>query len=273
MEAAGSQTIRYEEFLVRELQESFWLKQNLAHAVKNKELILNYQPIYDTGSNSIIGSEALLRWKHRKAGIIPPLKFIPLAEETGLIHEIGRWVMHEACRQNKAWQDIGYRPIYISVNSSIIEFKSIDFVDSVKNALKSTGLDPKYLQIEVTESFLADDFEAIRDNIRDLRLMGVKISIDDFGTGYSSLEKLGELNVNSLKIDKSFIDEIQTNENKRKIVNAIVLLAKALNLDTIAEGIEFESQMNTLKQMGCSLGQGFYFSQALDSDIFEKLLA
>ena len=272
MEKAGCITVKFENKLKNEVRELFWLKSNLGKALANKELFLNYQPIIDLITNNTIGIEALIRWTHKELGVVNPMKFIPLAEEIGIIHSIGKWVLYNACNQIKKWQELGYKQVYVSVNVSVLELERFDFTDTVKNILIETGLLPKYLQIEITETSFSRNFGLIKENVRKLREIGVKIAIDDFGTGYSSLEKLSELSINSLKVDRSFINGINKNVKKLKILEMIAALAKNLKIDLIAEGVETEEQVKILKRNKCNIAQGYLFSRPVGRVDLEKFL-
>ncbi|WFA09194.1 EAL domain-containing protein [Tissierella sp. Yu-01] len=272
MEKAGCITVKFENKLKNEVRELFWLKSNLGKALANKELFLNYQPIIDLITNNTIGIEALIRWTHKELGVVTPMKFIPLAEEIGIIHSIGKWVLYNACNQIKKWQELGYKQIYVSVNVSVLELERLDFTDTVKNILIETGLLPKYLQIEITETSFSRNFGLIKENVRRLREIGVKIAIDDFGTGYSSLEKLSELSINSLKVDRSFINGINKNGEKLKILEMIAALAENLKIDLIAEGVETEEQLKILKMNKCNIAQGYLFSRPVGRGDLEKFL-
>lgn len=264
--------IRFENSLDNEIQEYFLMKNDLSKCVLDEELFLNYQPIYDTTTNKLVGVEALIRWNHKEKGIISPLKFIPIAEETGMIHSIGEWVLLNACNQNKEWQELGYEPMYVSVNVSVLQLEKHDFIKVVKKILKKSMMDPKYLQLEITETFFTQDYELIEETLKELIKLGIKIAIDDFGTGYSSLGQLCELNINNLKIDRMFIDGVNGNMNKSKIVKAVISLAKSLNISLTAEGVETEEELSFLKINGCTIVQGYLFSKPVGIYEIEKLL-
>ncbi len=262
----------FEYSLDNEIQEYFWMKNDLFRAIELKELFLNYQPIYDTTTNKLVGTEALVRWNHRHKGIIPPLKFIPISEKTGLIYAIGEWVLFTACKQNKSWQDLGYKPIYISVNVSILQLEQSNFYDKVVRIIESTGMDPKYLQLEITETYFKENYVLISDNMKRLNDLGIGFAIDDFGTGYSSLGQLTELNINTLKIDRMFIDGVDSNINNSKIVKAVISLAKSLNIGLTAEGVERKEELHFLSDNECDIVQGYLFSKPVEPNIIEKLL-
>lgn len=264
--------IRFENSLDREIQEYFSMKNDLARCVLDQELFLDYQPIYDTSINKLVGVEALIRWNHKEKGVIPPLKFIPIVEKTGMIHSIGEWVLLNACNQNKKWQELGYEPMYVSVNVSILQLEKPGFSRIVKKILKESMMDPQYLQLEITETFFTQDYELIEETLKEFSKLGIKIAIDDFGTGYSSLGQLCELNINNLKIDRIFIDGVNLNMNKSKIVKAVISLAKSLNISLTAEGVETEEELNFLKRNGCSIVQGYLFSKPVGIYKIEGLL-
>lgn len=258
----------YMEEMNEEIMEITELEKGLHKALKRKEFILEYQPKFDLKTNKIVGMEALVRWQHPSQGLIPPTKFIPLAEETGLIVPIGTWVMYTACLQNKAWQDAGFTPLRISVNISARQFQH-HLVSTVKRVLNQTGLDPRWLELEITESMLMKNVEQAVQILRELKEMGVYLSIDDFGTGFCSLSYLKRLPIDTLKIDKSFVDDILTDTS---IINAIVTLAHNLKMDVIAEGIENEQQSNALLLQHCDLGQGYLFCHPLTNQQFEDYI-
>lgn len=263
----------FEDSLNHEIQEYFWMKNDLFRAIELDELFLNYQPIYDSNTNTLVGTEALIRWNHRHKGVIPPLKFIPIAEKTGLIYDIGEWVLFTACTQNKLWQDLGYKPIYISVNVSVLQLEQHDFYDKVIDVLERTELDPKYLQLEITETYFKENYQLISNNMKKINELGVGFAIDDFGTGYSSLGQLSELNINTLKIDRMFIDGVDSNINNSKIVKAVISLAKSLNIGLTAEGVERNEELNFLKENNCGIVQGYLFSKPIAPDQLLKHLS
>lgn len=264
--------IQFENSYDKEIQENFWIKTDLSKAIKDKELFLNYQPIYNIIENKLVGAEALIRWNHKEYGMISPLKFIPIAEETGMIHSIGEWILLEACRQNRIWQGLGYKPIRVSVNVSVLQLETHGFSSMVKRILRESKLNPKYLQLEITETYFAKDYEWIKETIREISSLGVKFAIDDFGTGYSSLGQLGELNINNLKIDRTFIKEVDKNINQAKIVKAIISLADSLAIKLTAEGVEREEELRFLKKHRCTMVQGYLFSRPVGPCEMEKLL-
>lgn len=264
--------IRFNIAQDQEFQRYFWMKNDLARAISNKELFLNYQPIYDTNLNKLVGTEALVRWNYKDGRIIPPLTFIPIAEETGLIHPIGEWVLFNACKQNKEWMDLRYKPIYISVNVSVIQLEDPRFGEMVKRVLRELQLDPRYLQLEITETFFTQSYKLIENTIKDLNSLGIRFAIDDFGTGYSSLGQLAGLNINNLKIDRIFIDGVDRNINKGKIVKTVISLAESLDILLTAEGVETQGELDFLTENRCTVAQGYLFSKPVEANKIENLL-
>lgn len=246
------------------------MESELRKALKDGQFELHYQPQKCLVSNKIVGVEALLRWKHPSKGYIPPGEFIGLAEKTGLIIDIGDWVLQEACRQNKAWQDKGFQPVIVSVNLSAKQFYQKGLVEKVKDILHETGLDPKYLELEITETMAMTNEENIMETMYRLRQLGVMVSIDDFGTGYSSFKYLSVFPVTKLKIDKMFINENQ--KQNRAIVKSIIHMSHSLDMKVIAEGVETMDQLLFLTEEKCDEMQGFYFSKPLPPEKLTKLL-
>ncbi|RAS82833.1 sensor domain-containing protein [Priestia endophytica] len=247
------------------------LEKDLRKAIKCEELHLNYQPQFDLETKKIVGLEALLRWNHPTYGPISPGEFIPLAEETNLILPLGKWVLEQACQQNKKWQDEGYEPFRIAVNVSVKQLQQFDFVSSVSQILQKTGLNPKYLELEITESIL-QDLACLKHSIKKLRALGVSIAIDDFGTGYSSLSVLYQLPINSLKIDQSFVRNLNSTNRTSAIIKTIIDMGRNLDFYVVAEGIEYEDQASFLCKNHCHIGQGYYFSHPLSSHEVQKML-
>lgn len=258
----------YNSELNEALTRKMLIETELRKAIDKNELELFYQPKFNIETKEVVGMEALLRWKSKELGNISPNEFIPVAEETGLIVHIGEWVLKNACVQNKSWQDNGYKPLCMSVNVSVQQFKHSNLVCTVKNILTETGISPQYLEIEITESIMQDLEESQKILMR-LRELGVKISLDDFGTGYSSLHVLKDLPINTLKIDKTFIDDL-TIENDKSLVKGIIDIAKNLKLKIVAEGIEHEHQVVALASYACDFGQGFYFARPCSASDFEE---
>ena len=253
-------------------QEQFLLQQQLRDAVVRSEFVLFYQPQVDLRSERIFGVEALIRWKHPSLGMLPPKKFIPMAEETGLIVLIGEWVLGEACRQNKVWQDAGLPFISVAVNVSARQFSDKNLFAKVVNALQESGLEPKYLELELTESLIMQDLTRAITTMTQLQDLGVQLSIDGFGTGYSGLSALKTFPVARLKIDKSFIRGLQGNENDKAIVSALISLGQKLNLRVVAEGVESDEQIAFLRENNCDEIQGHHFSRPLTAEAIPELL-
>ncbi len=250
------------------------LENDLRRAVERDELILHYQPLVDLATDRIVGLEALVRWQHPDRGLVPPLAFIPLAEETGLIQGIGRWVLETACRQAFAWQqEFPHEPaILMSVNLSAKQFAQPDLVDQIAAILATTGLDASCLELEITESVLMDESEAGIESLLALRTLGVKLVLDDFGTGYSSLSYLKHLPLDTIKIDRSFVAELAGDDANLPIVRAVIALAHGLGIDVVAEGIETGEQLTWLRELECDRGQGDLYARPLPADRLAKLL-
>ncbi len=250
----------------------FLLQEELRNAVARSEFVLHYQPQVDLRTGRVFAVEALVRWQHPKLGMVPPVKFIPMAEETGLIVPIGDWVLREACRQNKAWQDAGLPPMAVSVNVSARQFKEKNLINRVVRTLRDSGLEARYLELELTESLIMQDVELAVAMMKDLQSLGVQLSIDDFGTGYSSLSALKTFPVARLKIDKSFIDGLLADENDKAVAAAVISLGRTLNLRVIAEGVETEAQAAFLRDINCDEMQGYLFSKPVPAQAIEELL-
>ena len=253
--------------------ERIAMESELRHAVERDQLFLQFQPCIDAAGLHTTGVEALVRWRHPERGLIPPDRFIPIADESGLIVDIGEWVLRKACHQAKAWHDQGYADLSVSVNVSAVQFGQPRLLDVVNRALADSGLRPQALTLEITESVVMHDAETAVGMLRALKHMGVKLSIDDFGTGYSSLSYLKRFPIDILKIDKSFVRTLGVNEEDTAIVHAIMALAKSLRLTTIAEGVETEMQMQLLQKEQCDRFQGFHFSRPVDSEVLTERLA
>lgn len=270
-----NQIYRYSAETSAATRQQFVIENSLRSALINNQLFLHYQPKADITNRTIIGMEALLRWHHPSLGLVPPLSFIPIAEQTGLIMPIGEWVLLHACRQNKAWQEMGLPPIVMAVNVSVAQFGHGDIALTVAQILRETGLESKYLELEITESVLMNNTHASVKTLNELRLMGVAISIDDFGTGYSGLNYLHRFPISGIKIDQSFIRELNglLNSEEASIVKAIIALAKSLDRRVIAEGVETQAQLEFLRSNGCREIQGYYLSHPLSSDRATQFLA
>jgi diguanylate cyclase (GGDEF)-like protein/PAS domain S-box-containing protein len=250
------------------------LQDDLRLAVEREEFILHYQPVVELASGSIVGVEALVRWQHPRYGLVPPLRFIPNAEETGLIVPIGRWVLAEACRQVAQWSAARPErpPLYLSVNVSGRQVADDNLTEDVVAALRESGLEPNRLVLEITESVLTQYAGKARERLEEIRSLGVRFAIDDFGTGYSSLSTLQHLPVDVLKIDKSFVDEVGDDSADPALVIAVLGLGKAMGLVVVAEGIEASDQVTALTRLECRLGQGFYFARPLEPEQIAPLL-
>jgi diguanylate cyclase (GGDEF)-like protein len=248
------------------------LESSLRAAVKDNDFTLHYQPQIDLNTGEIVALEALIRWNNAESGTMMPGDFIPLAEETGLISELGEWVLREGCRQARAWQNMGIAPRRMAINLSARQLSDKGFLDMVSRILTETGLDPKYLELEITESQVMRQAEGSIMLLNELADMGINLAVDDFGTGYSSLSYLKRLPIAKLKIDQSFIRDITVDPNDTAIVVAIINMAKSLDLDIIAEGIETAGQLTLLRAKGCSIGQGYYFVVPMPADALLPLL-
>lgn len=251
--------------------ERILLENELKKAIEQERFYIDYQPKLDILTGQLSGVEALVRWDHPDLGRIPPNKFIPIAEDTGLIFPLGEWVLRQGCKQNKRWQDQGYSPLKVSINLSARQFYQADLIEMIKSALDESRLEPQWLELEVTEGIFADIDHAVAV-LQEIRDIGVHTSIDDFGTGYSSFSYIKHLPVDTLKIDASFIRDIHYNKESQAIVKAILTIAHTLNLNVIAEGVESREQLAVLSEDGCRQGQGYLFSKPLSSRDFEKYL-
>jgi EAL domain-containing protein (putative c-di-GMP-specific phosphodiesterase class I) len=248
------------------------IQTDLRGSLKRQEFVLHYQPKINLQTERITGVEALIRWLHPDRGLVSPLQFIPIAEESGLILPIGQWVLREACRQVQDWIDAGLHAIPVAVNVSSLEFRSEGFLKSLRAILKDTRLDPRYLELELTESVLMQHAKSSASVLSTLKSIGVRLALDDFGTGYSSLSYLKMFPIDSLKIDQSFIHDITTDTDDATIVSAVITMAKGLKKGVIAEGVETEEQMTFLQAHGCDEAQGYYFSKPVVALQFAKLL-
>jgi EAL domain-containing protein (putative c-di-GMP-specific phosphodiesterase class I) len=248
------------------------LESDLHQAIALKQFELYYQPKVHTNSGVVRSAEALIRWVHPQRGVITPDAFIPLAEDCGLIGAIGEWVVKEACRQARVWCDAGLAPMRVSVNLSPSQFRGSGLIHSIRRALDDAGLEPQYLEVELTESAVMSDPEESIAILEQLSAMGVLVSVDDFGTGYSSMSYLRRLPIDKLKIDRVFINEIVSRPEDASIVRAIVSLAHSLRLKVVAEGVETPAQLDFLKAVGCDEYQGFHFSRAVPAREFERVV-
>jgi len=268
---------RYEVFdqaMHARAMDRLGLERDMRRAVERRELFLQFQPIVSLSNGSLRGFEALVRWQHPERGVIPPTKFIPIAEETGMIIPIGKWVLGEACRQMSRWQKLSQLdgPLPMSVNLSGRQFLQPDLLEQVREVLRETGLDPQSLKLEITETVVMENIETATHTLEQLRALGVELSIDDFGTGYSSLSYLQRFPVSTLKIDRSFVSRMTESDGTAEIVRTIAKLAQNLGMDVVAEGVETEGQRAQLSAFECEFGQGYYFSRPMDGDAAEALL-
>ncbi|MBT9569322.1 MAG: EAL domain-containing protein [Thiobacillus sp.] len=248
------------------------IEASLRLALERQEFVLHYQPKINLRSATIVGIEALVRWHHPQRGLLEPAQFVPIAEDSGLILPLGRWVLREACRQARAWQDAGLPPITVAVNTSALEFRTGDFLEYVRATLDESRLDPRYLELELTESVLMRDAASSNSLLHALADLGIKLAIDDFGTGYSSLSYLRQFPINTLKIDRSFVNQITSNPDDATIVTAVISMGRDLKQRVIAEGVETAEQAAFLMAQHCDEGQGHYFSRPVEAEALAVLL-
>ncbi|WP_167357072.1 EAL domain-containing protein [Paenibacillus pectinilyticus] len=258
----------FNEVLLRRRMD---IEFHLRKALKLQEFKLVYQPVVEIHTSRVVGLECLLRWNNRHLGHVPPTEFIAIAEESGLIHEIGKWVLREACTQNQKWQKAGLPPMFVAVNLSRKQFNDCRLSLTIAEILEETGLEPKYLELEITES-LSVDARLASDTLGELKKLGVRIAMDDFGTGYSSLGYLRDFPIDKMKIDKSFIKDLQNQTVNAVIVNTMITMAKHLNLLVVAEGVETEEELQALRAYGCRFVQGYYYSKPVEVQHIEEML-
>jgi diguanylate cyclase len=249
------------------------IRADLRHALDRREFVLDYQPKVNLMSGSITGVEALIRWRHPSRGDLPPLEFIQIAEECGLIAQIGQWVLRAACIQAQSWLAGSIRFGTMAVNISAVEFRNDKFLEEVCGILESTGLDPRYLELELTETAVMRNFEATSAVLQPLSAMGIRIAVDDFGTGYSNLSYLKRFPINTLKLDKSFVHDIPENATIATIVRSVIHMGQSLHLTVVAEGVENAEQLKFLQAYDCAEGQGYYFSKPVDPTACQALIA
>jgi predicted signal transduction protein with EAL and GGDEF domain/ActR/RegA family two-component response regulator len=271
-EAGRNQIQFYEEAMHTRIAERTMIEAELRHALPRNELSLQYQPKLDLRSGAVIGMEALLRWQHPTLGMVSPARFIGVAEETGMIVAIGRWVLRAACAQNKAWQAAGLTPLRVAVNLSARQFRDPALASEILAALRDSGLEAQYLELELTESLMMHNVGEAVAVVEQLKALNIALSIDDFGTGYSSLAYLKQFPVDYLKIDQSFVREMLTEPKVAAIVRSVLALGHSLGFKVIAEGVETEAQLAYLRRHGCDEIQGYYFSRPLVPDDFAELL-
>jgi len=261
-------------YFTQNMQESAQVRQKLLsdlhNAIKNNQLEMYYQPIVDLKTNTTFKAEALIRWNHPQEGIIYPNSFIPLAEHSGLILEIGNWVFKESTKQSKIWKDRYNIDFQISINKSPIQFKSTHDISSWVDYLQKIDLNPENVIIEITENVLMGDNELIKNKLLTFRDAGIEVSLDDFGTGYSSLSYLRRFHIDYIKIDKSFVDNLVTSEHDKILCEAMIAMAHKMNMKVIAEGIETEIQKEIVTSMGCDFGQGYIYAKAIPAKEFEE---
>jgi diguanylate cyclase (GGDEF)-like protein len=286
--AGKGRYVIFEESMHQAALERLVLETDLRWSLERGELELHYQPIVHLPTRRIVGAEALIRWRHPDRGLVQPKDFIPLAEATGLIVPIGRWALNDACRQASTWHAMTTRPgepgaewhrspdgapFKMGVNISALQIQQPDMVDAVRGALDASGLSPSALTLEITESVMLRDTEATLARLRELKALGLSLAVDDFGTGYSSLSYLQRFPIDVLKIDKAFVDPVASGRDNTSLTRAIVALGDALGLDMVAEGIERAEQVDGLRFLGCSLGQGYYFAKPVPAAEFTRLLS
>ncbi|MBQ8567914.1 MAG: EAL domain-containing protein [Oscillospiraceae bacterium] len=267
-----SSIIRYDSTVHDKIIKGTEIEKDLTKALENNELVLYYQPKIDLTTGIVMGMEALIRWIKPDGRIVPPSEFIPVAESSLLITKISKFVLYEACRQNKKWQDIGLAPVTVSINLTAIDFYQTNVTETIKKALADTGLEPQWLDVELTESLALKDIDHAIQQMNEIKELGVKLSMDDFGTGYSSLSYIQVLPITLLKLDRSFIMYLEEDEISREIVSAVIRIAKSKHIETVAEGIETSGQAQILKQSGCDWAQGYFFGKPMPADQFEEFL-
>lgn len=276
MQAAQARRGDYQFFsaeMNERLQERLSLEIDLRYALERGELLLHYQPRVEAKTGNLVAVEALVRWQHPTRGLVSPGKFIPIAEETGLIQAMGEWILRQACWQNKQWQKEGLQPIRVSVNLSTRQFEQSNLVEQVSRILQETKLDPAWLELEVTETVLTENIDQSVRTLHQLRDLGAALALDDFGTGYSSLNYLRRFPLDTLKIDKSFVQNAMQNDSDGAIVQAIIALAHALQLNVTAEGVETQAQLDYVKERDCHEVQGYYFSKPVEARSLAEMLA
>lgn len=269
--AGGGSYEMYRAGTVQKTLERILLERELRKSIQKEHFKLEYQPKFNLAYEELIGVEALVRWDHPDLGRITPDRFIPIAEETRMIIELGEWIFREACLQAKKWEKAGYVKYIVGINMSIVQLEEPTIVSTIESILTETRIDPKYIEIEVTESAFSER-EDIKEHIIEIRKLGIHVSIDDFGTGYSTFSYIKELPADILKIDMAFIRDIHTNTKSRAIVKAIISLAHTVNLKVIAEGIEYEEQVEILLEDGCLFGQGYYYSKPVVPEACERFM-
>ncbi len=273
---AKEKRLNHYRFFTQEMNvqafDSLMMQNHLRRALERREFQLNYQPQVDLKTGAVVGAEALIRWRHPELGLISPGQFIPIAEERGLIIPISEWVLHEACQQNRRWQGAGLPPLPVAVNLSAAHFRQENLQETVEYALQDSNLDPRLLELEITEGMVMQDAEDVVLMLNELKAMGIRLTVDDFGTGYSSLSYLKRFPLDKLKVDRSFVRDITLNEQDAEITRAIISMAHGLGLKVVAEGVETQDQLKFLRWQKCDDMQGFYFSRPLLTEDFERLV-
>jgi diguanylate cyclase (GGDEF)-like protein/PAS domain S-box-containing protein len=272
-ELGKNQFARFDEEMYLKLERKTCIDRILRNSIENNELSIHYQPQYDAKTNEIFGFEALLRLNSKELGFVSPVEFIPIAEETGYIVQMDKWVLNEACRQSVKWLNSRYKFNSISINVSTVDMHQIDFLETVKGIFENTGINPNIVELEITETVLMESLETNIKILKELMDMGVRVALDDFGTGYSSLNYLMKIPISTLKIDKSFIDNITSNVQNKSIIENIIQMAHSMELKVVAEGVETEQQLSILKEKKCDYIQGYYYSKPLSVTDTEKLLS
>lgn len=263
----------FSEEMQKDIESKLQLETDLKRAIANKEFVLYFQPLFSLKECKIIGFEALIRWKHPQKGMISPGVFIPLAEETGLIRDMGNIVIKEAFKQLKKWEKTPLKDVKVSINISDIQLRDDNFIDFVKYSINKYKINPKNITFEVTETIMMKSFERNIEIFKELQNMGIQVALDDFGTGYSSLGYLKKLPIDIIKIDKIFIDNIHNEDTDRSFVDGIISLVHKMNMNVVAEGVELKEQMNILKEKGCDIIQGYFIGKPMDVNDVEKMLA
>ena len=256
----------YDDAAHGEILDTLALSLDLRAALMRDELVLHYQPLVDMATRRALGFEALVRWIHPIRGVIPPLRFVPLAEETGLMSELGEWVLTQACTDARAWENRPGEPLYVSVNISIRQLEDPDFIHRFQRALSRSGLDPSRLKVEITESVLANGVALVRPQLEAIRDMGVEVLLDDFGTGYSSLGYIRELPLDGVKLDRVFTRDLTVSAGAWALARSVVTMIGQLRLEMIAEGLETAAHLAQLRSLGCHVGQGYYFARPAPRD-------
>ena len=270
----GKNTFRYySSDMNQKAKERMALENKLRYAINDQKFQLYYQPQYHIGSGRLTGMEALIRWEDRDMGFVPPHQLIQLAEETGMIIDIGDWALHSACRQGKRWHDRGFDELRLGVNLSVRQFFDLQLVNKIRSVLETTRFDPRFLELEITETAMMHDTDRAMAIMRELKAMGVKISLDDFGTGYSSLIHLKLFHIDKLKIDQVFIRNADLAGRDGAIISSIIDMCHKLQIEAVAEGVETEASLNFLKERRCHLVQGFFLSAPLPAEGAEALLS